>query len=139
MMTLRKPLWAVSLFISMLATASAGAALPPQWNTVGQYMTLRLQSGTIEDSVVAFYLSGVGEGFLIANTALKDNGQAPLFCASDIELKGKNYRSMLDEELQDMVRRASKPGSRPFSTFNSVPIAVPLLHALQTKFPCEKK
>jgi hypothetical protein len=104
-------------------------------------MTLHLQGGSTDESVVEFYLDGVGEGFLTANTVLSDRGQARLFCAPDIELNGKNYRSMLDEELQGMVQRDKphKPGTRPFSTLGYVPISIPLLQALQNKFPCGKK
>lgn len=131
----------VVFFVSMLAVASASAALPSHWNTIGPYMTLHLQGGSTDETVVEFYLEGVGAGLLTANTALSQSGQVPLFCAPDIELNGKNYRSMLDEVLQDMKQRdkSGKPGSRPFSTLSYVPISIPLLQGLQNKFPCGKK
>jgi hypothetical protein len=134
-------LLATFVLVSLFADTAAVAALPSHWNTIGPYGSLHLQSGSTDESIVEIYLDGVGEGFLTANTALSKSGQARLFCAPDIEFNGKNYRSLLDEELQDMVQRdkARKPGSRPFSSLSYVPISIPLLQALQNKFPCEKK
>jgi|SRR6266850_1314090 len=130
------------VLVSLFASPAAVAALPHYWNTIGPYMALRLQGGSADETVVEFYLAGVGEGFLTANTALKHTpGQAPLYCQPDIELNGKNYRSLLDEILQDMARRdkARKPGPQLLSTLSPVSISVPLLQALQSKFPCGKK
>jgi hypothetical protein len=128
------------VLVSLLVSAVADA-LPPHWNTVGPYMTLHLQGGSTDESAVEFYLDGVCQGFQTANAALSQSGQARLFCASDIELNGKNYRSLLDEILQDMLQRdkGGKPGSRPFSSLSYVPLSIPLLQALQNKFPCGKK
>jgi hypothetical protein len=66
------------VFVSLFAGAAAVAALPPHWNTIGPYMSLHLQGGSADETVVEFYLEGVGEGFLIANSALSKSGQARL-------------------------------------------------------------
>ena len=73
------------------------------------------------------YLSGVIDGLIVANAALKVADKAPLFCLpSNLVLK--------TEQLEDILYKFAQKQS---GTFDAMPVDAILYLAVQDAFPCK--
>lgn len=76
------------------------------------------------------YLVGIGEGLRLANAALIQRNERPLFCPPDAQLplSADSYRQLIDAELQ---------GARDMLVRQERSIESVLLEALQGKYRCD--
>ena len=77
------------------------------------------------------FVSGLGEGYSLANAELKVKRKLPpLYCEPDkVKLNTDNYLEILDNYLSQPVVKAQ--------THPTLPVGVMLLKALQDAFPCK--
>jgi hypothetical protein len=74
------------------------------------------------------YLLGIGEGLRLANQALLQREQAPLFCAPDgPPMMGDDYRKLIDAALSE---------ARGTLERQELSVEAILLRSLREKYPC---
>ena len=94
-------------------------------------LTVSIFQGTKDNPVVMAYISGVGQGYLYANTKLLMDGKRRMYCQpTGLALIGKNYVQLIETEIQ-------RPSAGHAYSEKSV-IEIVLLNALMANFPCEK-
>ena len=112
------------LLVASLLFACSAHALPPNWNTVGQYSQVR------DDERVKIYLAAAGGAYVAANAALEVRGKAKLFCQpGSLTMNPENYISIFERYLGENHFTDGK-------SLTPIPIETVLLHALQSTFPC---
>ena len=84
-----------------------------------------------QNDEIKLFISGVGEGYSLANAELKVNRKlSPLYCQADkVALNTDNYLQILDNYLsQPEVKAQARP---------TLSVGMMLLKALQDAFPCK--
>ena len=94
-------------------------------------LTVSIFQRTKDNPIVISYISGVGQGYLYANTRLLMDGKSRIYCQPiGLALIGKNYIQLVETEVQ-------RPSAGHIYSENTA-IEVVLLNALVTNFPCDK-
>ncbi|MBL8327968.1 MAG: hypothetical protein JNJ71_03880 [Rubrivivax sp.] len=121
---------------SLLTTAllAAACALPPAARAmdIPTYEKQRKEAATSPTHMrLRIYLLGIGEGLRLANVALRNRDESPLFCAPEqAAMTADTYKQAIDSSLgfaRDTLLRRER-------SIESI-----LLEALQDKYPCERR
>lgn len=111
----------------------AAACLATSFSALANDLTLTVSifQRTKDNPIVMSYISGLGQGYLYANTKLLMDGMPRIYCQPiGLALIGKNYVQLIETEVQH-------PSSGHVYTEKTA-IEVVLLNALLANFPCEK-
>ena len=93
--------------------------------------TVAMFQATKEQDSTLWYVTGVGQGYLYANSQLTFEGKQPIYCQPiNLTLVGLNYAKLIESE----IKRPST--AQPYRS--EVSIEVVLLSALRATFPCIK-
>jgi hypothetical protein len=115
------------LLISSLLTAPTLASAMD----IPTYEKQRKEAATSPTQMrLRIYLVGIGEGLRLANAALVQRNETPLFCPPDAQqpLSADNYKQLIDASMQ---------GARDMLVRQERSIESVLLEALQDKYRCE--
>ena len=117
---------------SIIGTLLLAACTLASGMDIPTYEKQRKESATSPTQMrLRIYLLGLGEGFRLANVALGNRSEAPLFCAPEqAPMTVDAYKQVIDTSLS----QARDIFVRQERSIESI-----LLEALQDRYPCPKK